>query len=149
MTSTNLVFSQNKSYALSILKHLEIADTQFIPPLSEKVELAQYAKKIYALATRFEAWDKDFLIGLIAVYKNQETNSLFITNVSVLPGYKNEGVAKQLMLDVLLFARTNNFSKISLEVNAYNSIACKFYEKFGFLQTDKKNDSLFLSLVVV
>jgi|JI9StandDraft_2_1071091.scaffolds.fasta_scaffold11638_2 ribosomal protein S18 acetylase RimI-like enzyme len=149
MTSTNLVFCQNKSSAASVLQHLEIADTQFIPPLSEKVELAQYAKKIYDLATRFEAWEGALLIGLIAVYKNKETNSLFITNVSVLPGYKNEGVAKRLMLDTFMFAKSNNFSKISLEVNAYNSIACKFYEKFGFLQTDKKNDSLFLSLDIV
>ena len=51
-----LSFSQNNSDLAQIKWHLEQCDQLFIPPLSERVVLSEYAAKLSDRGERFEAW---------------------------------------------------------------------------------------------
>ena len=62
MNST-IKFFLNKASETDIAEHLEACDADFVPPLTGRVEINSYAKKIVSKATRFEAWSSgiDFL----------------------------------------------------------------------------------------
>src|SRR5690349_14652885 len=94
----DLKYYTNKAELEQIVFHLLLCDQLFTPPLSSRVSIEEYAKKIELNALRFEAWDCDQLVGLVAIYMNDEKKSeAFITNVSVLDEYRGRGVATQLL----------------------------------------------------
>ncbi|QKQ50541.1 MULTISPECIES: GNAT family N-acetyltransferase [Achromobacter] len=117
-----------------ILAHLLHCDSAFVPPLSSRVDIKGYAKKIHHTANNFEAWASGELIGLVAVYCNaQNRTGAFITNVSVLSGWHGMGVATQLLRNCVASARDLGFERVELEVDINNIHAHRLYEKFGFL----------------
>jgi hypothetical protein len=70
----------------NVSKHLKRCDSTFIPTLSSRLDIDDYAKKIIENAQTFEAWTNDELIGLVATYCNSSDRvTAFITSVSVLP----------------------------------------------------------------
>lgn len=72
-------------------------------------------------------WGGGQLIGLIAAYENTEW--VYITNVSVIEQYKCNGIGTNLM-NMLI---ENNQNKIfELEVDLHNKNAIRFYTKFNF-----------------
>ena len=88
------------TYSINTLKleqlknFIKKIDDYFIPPLSERVNLTEYSNKIY----KFEAWDNDTLIGLIACYANNlKTKVAFFSLVAVLKEYRQQGIAGTLI----------------------------------------------------
>lgn len=138
-------FKINQSCSSDILEHLKKCNDQFIPPLSSRVSIDEYSFKIFEKAIRFELWDGLNLIGLTAAYKNNERNSLFITNVSIEKDYSGNGLANKLIEEVINYCKTNGFKNIKLEVNIDNFKAISLYTKFNFKTEKEHNDSLFLS----
>lgn len=129
----------NKSTASDILNHLNEASAFFIPPLSETVDIEAYSAKLFNYAERIEAWNEGKLIGLIAIYLNDEKHQTgFITNVSVSPNHYKKGIAKKLMDECIIYARTKKFEQIDLEVHESNDKAIALYKKIGF---DEISDS--------
>lgn len=57
----------------------------------------------------------------------------FITNVAVLPSYRNRGAGNALVKALLQFAKAQNLSSVSLEVRVSNQAAISLYEKNGFI----------------
>ncbi len=97
--------------------HLQKCDSTFIPPLSARIDIAAYSKKLFERSVTFEAWEGKMLTGLVAAYINGEDNYAFITNVSVLPECKGLGIASQLLNNCREYALKNGIGKILLEVN--------------------------------
>lgn len=125
-----------------IYKHLMSCQNQFIPPLSNTVNVSEYSKKIKKLATTIEAWDKEILVGLVAVYCNDfSKKNAFITNVSVMPKYTGMGIAINLMNTTVAHVKTFNFESISLEVNKNNINALMLYKKCNF-ETDNNFEDI-------
>ena len=123
----------NKASAAEIAEHLSRCDSYFVPPLSPRVEIRDYAKKIKDEATRFEAWSGDTLIGLVAAYNNDQEGSLaYITSVSVLPAWMGNGIAGLLVKQCVEHAKTSDARQISLEVASDNAAAIQLYRKSGF-----------------
>jgi ribosomal protein S18 acetylase RimI-like enzyme len=128
-----------------VLFHLEDCSASFIPPLSERINIAEYAKKIYENSMTFEAWEAGVLAGLIAAYFNNTRDRIgFITNVSVVKAFTGLGVASKLLAMCIEHARNNDFLKLKLEVNKNNTPAIRFYSKFGFENQTVKNDVLLM-----
>lgn len=73
----------DKSTVEDIFLHLNTCDLDYIPKLSLKVNIDEYSQKLFQNANRFEAWNNNKLIGLLAIYFNFEENFAFITNVSI------------------------------------------------------------------
>ncbi len=131
------VFCTNQANAVQIAAHLHACDHAFIPPLSERVIIGDYAHKITDRAVRFEAWADELFVGLLAAYCSDNQSRVgFITSVSVLPGWQGQGIASQLIEKCIEHARGLGLAGIELEVDIDNRAAIRLYEKYNF-STDK------------
>ena len=91
----------------------------------------------------FNDEDKSF----INITTNSKTNSAFIDLVKVVPEYRNNKLATNLMNKVLNYIKSKGFNIVSLNplpldqdgLNLNQLI--KFYKKFDFLQSAKKDIS--------
>jgi N-acetylglutamate synthase-like GNAT family acetyltransferase len=120
--------------------HLKQCDSTFIPALSSRLDIDEYARKIIDNAQTIEAWMNNDLIGVVAVYCNSHNQkTAFITNVSVKPGWQGKGIATRLLTYSILNVKKLGFAKIELEVDEKNKIAIALYSKHGFI-TVAKND---------
>ena len=130
-------FMLNSSDAKSIEQHLCECDTKFIPPLSMRVNLPEYSKKLAECADRFEFWDKTRLVALVAAYLNAPDRQFgFISSVSVCSEFEGRGLGSQLLKKCFEHARQKGFQVLNLEVGAANIRAVEFYIKQGFTVID-------------
>lgn len=132
--SEAIEFGLNKASEAQIAEHLLRCDADFVPPLSDRVEINDYAKKITSKATRFEAWSGDKLVGLVAAYCNDwEQRIAYITSVSVSREWMGKGIAARLVGQCVEHAKVSGMRQISLEVANDNVPAIGLYEKSGFI----------------
>ena len=116
--------------------HLTRCDADFTPPLSARLDLGDYAAKLAERAARFEAWDGDRLVGLVAAYVTPGSPEAFISNVSVVSELRGRGVAAALVADCIDRARGSGAAALTLEVATADAAAGRFYEKLGFTGRD-------------
>jgi ribosomal protein S18 acetylase RimI-like enzyme len=134
--SEQIEYFLNKASEAEIAEHLQSCQAGFVPPLGDRVDIRQYARKITSAATRFEAWTGGQLVGLVAAYCNDlEVRASFITSVSVMNSWTGHGIAKSLLTRCVEYARAQGFQELCLEVDARNSPAIRLYQKAGFLAT--------------
>lgn len=63
-----------------------------------------------------------------------------ILNLITIEGYRNQGIGKQLLSEVIELCIKNKIEKLTLEVKVSNEIAISFYNSFGFYRgTTRKN----------
>ena len=127
--------------------HLYACNDNFNQPLSQRVNIEEYAQKIFKNAITFEAWLDGELVGLVSAYFNDSNNpsSGFITNVSVKIDFMGKGLATTLMNNCLDYAQKLNIKKISLEVSSDNNSAIRFYKKFGFTEIETQGNSVIMN----
>lgn len=126
-------YVSNQASEIEIARFLTHCDASFVPPLSGRVDIANYARKLASRATRFEAWSGGSLVGLVAAYCSYPESPVgYITSVSVLPGWTGMGVGTRLMRLCIDFAKHAGMHQISLEVAAANVDAIRLYESCGF-----------------
>lgn len=144
-----LKFSTDRASAADIFGHLSRCDSVFVPPLSSRVDINDYAQKIAGDAVRFEAWLGRELTGLVAAYCNEPGKACaFITSVSVLPEWQEHGIASQLVAHCVTYAQRKGFGRIELEVASCNRKAVALYEKHGFLVSRTDGLAAFMSLAI-
>lgn len=70
--------------------------------------------------------------GVVAGYVGCQTvlDEGYVTNVAVLPAFRRQGVAGELVAELL--RRAEGLSFVTLEVRASNAAAIALYEKYGF-----------------
>lgn len=136
-------FKLNTASVCSILIHLNHCDNQFVPALSTRVSLEDYAKKMANNAILFEAWVDEKLIGMVAMYQNAQKHA-YITNVSVYNEYGGKGIAKQMFVQLMEYTKTNYITEIKLEVSAINIAAINMYLHFGFERIEEKNNQIIM-----
>lgn len=130
-----------------IFLHLEKCKNNFIPPLDQRVNIREYAEKIFEKAIRFEAWSQSSLVGLLAAYFNKtDGHKGYVTNVSVMPEYGGQGIASRLMADCVAYSYEHGYEELDLEVNADNMPAIGLYKKFGFAEYGKKDRLILMKL---
>lgn len=125
----------NAATTQDIVDHLTLCDAAFAPPLSQRVDIGDYAAKLSANAMRFEAWDGETLIGLVAAYPDHAHGRMFISNVSVLPEWRGHGLAAGLVTRCGDAARDLGLRSMMLELGAENVAARRLYDKLGFVST--------------
>jgi ribosomal protein S18 acetylase RimI-like enzyme len=138
MSSQEIKYLVNKATEKEILAHFNTCDENFLKNLKEKVDLQQYSKKLFEKSIRFEAWQDNKLVGLVAGYFNDQKNTTsFISNVSVNKDKLNQGIASSLVKNAIEYGRDRSFKILELEVSSSNNAAIKLYEKFGFVTTEQ------------
>jgi|SRR5690242_2513286 ribosomal protein S18 acetylase RimI-like enzyme len=132
MNLDRLDFKVNACSERDIQSHLSSCDRQFNPPLSDRVDIGEYSKKLRLSAFTFEAWKDESLVGLVAAYMNIPDHSCFITSTSVLPDFWGRGIAAKLLAACLRHAHAADVEIASLEVWKDSHPAICLYRKFGF-----------------
>lgn len=135
MNQSLIIYKRNTSTVEQVSKHLKKCNDNFVPSLNTKVNIELYAEKIITYAVRFEAWEAEELVGLVAAYFNDQKRTSFITNVSTISQYSGKGIASQLMSECISFGNAKHFNEITLRVDQNNMNAIGLYSKFGFKQT--------------
>lgn len=143
-----LCFSVNSSAEEDIRTHLLSCDQHFSPPLSERVDLVAYSRKVRDNALTVEAWDGKTLVGLVAGYMNTAERSSYITNVSVLPNFAGKSVATKLLDAFVEHAKTASIETIALEVSKANSAAMHLFSKFEFHAIEDRGGFLLMQAPV-
>tara|TARA_B100000959_G_C14529913_1_gene439063 strand:- start:130 stop:564 length:435 start_codon:yes stop_codon:yes gene_type:complete len=139
-----MIVKFNKSKFSDIYYHLKCCDEYFTPYLSTYVDLNSYSKKLESNADRFEYWNNQTLIGLLALYKRVDSNSVFITNMSLIHNFFGKGYANNLINRAVSFYKNEGFSRIDLEVNINNIRAIKFYSKNMFNINSSEGKNIFM-----
>jgi ribosomal protein S18 acetylase RimI-like enzyme len=145
--SKSVKYRLNKASEAEIAEHLLRCDADFVPPLSGRVEITDYAKKIASKAARFEAWSDDRLVGLVAVYCNDlEKRIAYITSVSVSRESMGRGIGESMMRQCIARVKALGMHQISLEVASDNMPAIGLYEKSGFVAGRTKDPFVTMDL---
>lgn len=135
-------YRHNTASQLDILCHLKHVAPYFVVDLATRVNLDEYAQKLYSHAELEEAWHDCDLIGLVAYYNNANTKESFVSNVSVDIKFQKQGIASALLNQ----ARTNSLehSMKSMRVEVANDAnLISYYQRHGFmLQADQQSSSL-------
>ena len=138
-------YKVNKATKEDLFLHLQKCDNQFLPKLSSRINVKDYANKLFKKAITFEAWSSDKLVGLVAVYFNDEKSKIgYISNISVILNFENKGIASSLLNQTKTFANKKAFYVLLLEVNKQNINAISFYEKHDFELTSEKLELLIM-----
>lgn len=114
-----------------ITAHLQACDATFVPPLSKRVTLAEYAAKMHTHARRFEWWHGEVLVAFAAMYVNQPPIA-YLSNISVLPAFARRGLATRLLQQCVATAQAQGLDVLSLQVAADNRAAYALYAQHGF-----------------
>jgi ribosomal protein S18 acetylase RimI-like enzyme/SAM-dependent methyltransferase len=130
-----------------VADHLRSCDAGFVPPLSTRIEIDSYAKKIATHATRFEAWSNGTLVGLVAAYfGDAELSAAHITNVSVWGPWADQGIATRLLQHCVDHGKRSGTRVLTLEVSAGNAAARRLYAKAGFRTIDRQSSGATMRL---
>lgn len=133
MLAEEIMYKINHATHQAVELHLTECSALFIPPLEYRTDISIYASKIEKLADTMEAWVKNDLVGLIAVYCNDlEGRQAYITSVSVKEQFAGKGVASKLLKMCIQHVKDAEFVKINLEVHEKNDQAIILYERHGF-----------------
>jgi ribosomal protein S18 acetylase RimI-like enzyme len=131
-----LTIRVDQATAREIEDHLFESRSDFMPPLGERVDIPAYARKLERAAATYEAWRAGSVVGLIALYRDDDARTAFISNVSVSPPLRARGVARLLLGRVLEDADAWGYRSIQLEVDPANLPALRLYRHAGFQTTD-------------
>ena len=130
--------TRNAAHHDVLVAHLSRCDPDFVPRLSIRVTIDEYATKLEQSADRFEAWVADQLVGVVAMYCNDPSlTEAFVTSVSVDPVARHQGVASLLLDHALEHAAGLGFGRAALEVDGSNGPAMALYSRAGFIEASR------------
>ncbi len=128
-----LDYVQNRSTPASIAAHLRLCNADFVPRLSDRVDVDAYSAKLIENAARFEAFAGTELVGLVAAYCNDSSRQVaHVSNVSVLRQWQGRGVAHELLQLCVRHASNLGFARMELQVGIDNTDAIRLYARAGF-----------------
>lgn len=116
-----------------IKRFLEVADFYFFPPLSTRVDISTYSKKLSENALNIFICNPEEDIAHAAVYVNDEVEFIaFLSTICVLPNFQGQGYASKLLNLCIEHARQKGMHFFDLEVDINNKDAILFYRRKEF-----------------
>lgn len=116
-----------------VFRFLESMDPYFTPPLSKRVELKPYSRKLAEGAINYFLVFQEIDVAHVAFYcGDPDCNTAYISSIGVLPGYQRLGIADKLIGYVVEHCSKEGKKILELEVEPGNKKAISFYIKNGF-----------------
>ena len=143
---SEIAYRQQAAGAAQIESHLRACDADYLPPLSSRVAIGDYAAKIAHNARTFEAWQGSRLVGLVAAYFSGTPGTGFVTSVSVERELTGKGIAGRLLDECIEQARQAGLSRLALEVSAGSVGAQSLYRRRGFMECAQASDPIRMEL---
>lgn len=132
----------NQSNIQEVIKFLNLIDSSFIIPLSNKIDIEYYVKKIIDKGVIFAYKDGERIVGIALCYINNFTDKrAYISCLGVSEDYKNKGIATKLINTIKRYCIQQGFETIYLNTHKDNYIAIKLYKKHGFNVVDNMDAS--------
>ena len=126
------VVRRNRISLEELKQSLYDVDKDFVPPLSERVDLDEYAQKMIDNA-RFVI-ERDIngdIKGVVAYYADdKDSPNGFVTHVATKQKYRHQGVANRLMERTI--SNCKKTGKIGVNLKTSNPEALRFYKGMGF-----------------
>jgi ribosomal protein S18 acetylase RimI-like enzyme len=105
-----------------------------------------YIEKLLARAERFERWEGDELVGLVAIYCNDTAaGAAFVTMVSVVRPATGQGIARALLSEAIAHAASLGFDRVELEVAPSADGAIALYSSEAFAELSRTAESVRMS----
>ena len=112
---------------------LKATDQTFPVPLSQKQDLSAYAQKLYEKATLCAAYAGEEIVSLVAGYtENLPDERAYIAIVATLPKARGNGLASQLIKELIGICRKKNIKAVHLYAVPDNIPAMNMYYALGF-----------------
>ena len=135
----------NKVLPGELLAIHSLCDKDFVPPLSQRVEISDYCMKLISMAEIISYRRDGELQGVLAIYCNDHTGqTAYISSVCVHPDWRGRGVGARLLDYSISLAKIKGMKKIRLEVSRANSAAFTLYSQRDFKVTDIAIDTVFM-----
>lgn len=120
-----------------LIQFLYEIDSDFLPRLSDKVSIPDYARKLIKNANFFVASLDSAIIGVVAFYCNEiNKKTAFISIIGVPLKYRAIGIGSRLIKVMIDQLKQMGFEKVDLETSG-DSLALLFYQKYNFEIIDK------------
>lgn len=119
---------------------LEDTDEEFDIPLSQKVNLSDYASKLSKLSSFSYCIDNGHIVAMISCYVNRPPIG-YISNVCVVRKYQGIGLFTKLLSKLKDESSHLGITYLRLEVNVDNIRARRVYERSGFKYEDQYENS--------
>lgn len=114
-------------------------------------QINKVEKTCFSLPWSREAYERE-LENKLAYYQCAEDNGVImgfmgmwrildechITNIAVLPEYRERGVATQMLDKMIEICKCSEITQMTLEVRESNTPAINLYKKFGFAEAGKR-----------
>jgi ribosomal protein S18 acetylase RimI-like enzyme len=120
-----------------LLAFIESIDYSFNPPLSTRVDLGQWLKKVLKLGVVLVSGERQSLEGVIAFYCNDRENwQAFITFLGVAKSARRQGIGRGLLEESIRICSSNGMKSVLVTTGAGNTASIPLYRKFGFKEED-------------
>lgn len=132
-----------------LMEFLSKIDKYFTPNLSQKTELSDYCDKLLSKAQLFVSYSNGGKInGLVALYANDfENHYAYVSLVAVDSDYRNQGIARNLLVQAINHVRGLGVDKIQkIGIYTNNHIALHLYETLNFCRISVSQNPYYLEL---
>ena len=120
---------------------IESIDNECVPPLSQKVDIPSYVRKITDRGVVLACADGGQLLGFISFYCNdQETKCAHLSLMGVGREYRGRGIARALLQEAIGYVRKAGFQRIGSQTWHTNAASLKLHLELGFTVTDEIPD---------
>ena len=139
--------NSNNNLEKCVIEFLKKIDSLFKIPLSRKINLEEYSKKIIRNADVFLALDNESIVGIVVGYNNDK--EFKISNMSILAvlnEYQGKGVARRLVNNFLDLAKNKKMEKVKL--STVDARALKLYESLNFKIVREENEVYYLEKIL-
>lgn len=134
----------------ALIMFINKIDKDFPIPVSEKVDIIEYVRKLSENGTIYIAEHEMEIIGLCAGYMNDlQNNKAYISILGVDSSFRKKGIAKELVNHFIDKAYNSNMKKLFLETHKENISALNFYKKNGFIILDNCNANIKENVVLM
>ena len=114
---------------------LQEMDNEFPTPLSVRVDIDAYAKKLSEFSEFSLCRDGESIVGMISCYTNRPPLG-YMTHACVKKQYQARKVFSKLFQQLRDNAKERGILRFQLEVDADNSHARRIYEHYGFREVE-------------
>ena len=144
-----LVFSYGKLTFEEVRSFLLVTDNEFPTPLSARVDIDAYAKKLSEFSEFSICRDGEDIIGMISCYTNRPPIG-YISNACIKRMYQAQKVFSRLFRQLKAYSRIQGILRFQLEVDANNDKARRIYEHYGFrvLSINRETSKSLMELVL-
>lgn len=124
---------------------LVAVDRDFPTPLSKRVDLMDYARKLTKLGFVATAIKNEEIIGAVAIYCNDfDSRNAYIPLVAVKKEYRGQKISRALIICSVNYAKGLGFNKVGIQTE--NPIALQLYKSLGFKIMDDSEERKYLEL---